>query len=86
MGGTGLALALVKHILNRHRGFLEIDSTPGVGSVFTVFLRIHPTAGRPAAIGRSSERASLTDCGTICLGYTSGTYGEVGWIPVRDRR
>jgi len=40
-GGTGLGLALVKHILNRHRGRLTIDSTPGVGATFTVHL---PTA------------------------------------------
>jgi two-component system phosphate regulon sensor histidine kinase PhoR len=37
-GGTGLGLALVKHILNRHRGTLAIDSEPGRGSTFTVRL------------------------------------------------
>ena len=42
MGGTWLGLAIVKHILNHHRGFLEVESTPGVGSVFSVFLRPHP--------------------------------------------
>ncbi len=40
-GGAGLGLAIVKHIVNRHRGHLAIRSTPGEGSVFTVFL---PTA------------------------------------------
>jgi two-component system, OmpR family, phosphate regulon sensor histidine kinase PhoR len=40
-GGTGLGLALVKHILNRHRGRLTIESTPGAGAMFTVHL---PTA------------------------------------------
>ena len=30
-GGTGLGLALVKHILNRHHGRLAIDSKPGRG-------------------------------------------------------
>ncbi len=42
LGGTGLGLAIVKHAVNRHRGALAIESTPGEGSVFTVFL---PTAG-----------------------------------------
>jgi two-component system, OmpR family, phosphate regulon sensor histidine kinase PhoR len=37
-GGTGLGLALVKHILNRHRGRLSIDSTAGAGATFTVSL------------------------------------------------
>jgi two-component system phosphate regulon sensor histidine kinase PhoR len=37
-GGTGLGLALAKHILNRHRGRLQIDSTLGEGSTFTAHL------------------------------------------------
>jgi two-component system phosphate regulon sensor histidine kinase PhoR len=37
-GGTGLGLALVKHILNRHRGRLTIESTPGSGADFSVRL------------------------------------------------
>jgi two-component system phosphate regulon sensor histidine kinase PhoR len=40
-GGTGLGLALAKHILNRHRGRLSIASTPGHGAAFTVHLP-HP--------------------------------------------
>jgi len=40
-GGTGLGLALVKHILHRHRGRLTIDSAPGVGATFTIHI---PTA------------------------------------------
>jgi two-component system, OmpR family, phosphate regulon sensor histidine kinase PhoR len=35
-GGTGLGLALVKHILARHRGRLVIDSSAGAGATFTV--------------------------------------------------
>ena len=37
-GGTGLGLALVKHILNRHRGRLSIESILGAGATFTVQL------------------------------------------------
>jgi len=37
-GGTGLGLALVKHILNRHRGRLSIASTPGAGATFTAHI------------------------------------------------
>jgi two-component system phosphate regulon sensor histidine kinase PhoR len=38
LGGTGLGLAIVKHIISRHRGCLRIQSTPGIGSTFTVYL------------------------------------------------
>ena len=44
-GGTGLGLALVKHILNRHHGRLSIESLPGSGATFTVYL---PTANDEA--------------------------------------
>ncbi|WP_086087085.1 ATP-binding protein [Pseudorhodoplanes sinuspersici] len=37
-GGTGLGLALVKHIMNRHRGRLNIESRSGEGATFTVRL------------------------------------------------
>jgi len=42
-GGTGLGLALVKHILNRHRGRLAIESTLSAGSTFSVHLPLMPT-------------------------------------------
>jgi two-component system phosphate regulon sensor histidine kinase PhoR len=37
-GGTGLGLALVKHILNRHGGRLTIESVPGQGATFAAQL------------------------------------------------
>jgi two-component system phosphate regulon sensor histidine kinase PhoR len=38
IGGTGLGLSIVKHIVERHRGRLEIDSSPGLGT--TVHVRL----------------------------------------------
>ena len=35
-GGTGLGLAIVKHIANRHQALLNIESTLGKGSTFTL--------------------------------------------------
>jgi len=44
-GGTGLGLALVKHILNRHRGRLVIESVAGEGATFTAaFPRPRPVS------------------------------------------
>jgi two-component system phosphate regulon sensor histidine kinase PhoR len=45
-GGTGLGLALVKHVLNRHGGRLNIESTPGAGAAFTMHLPLHTADSR----------------------------------------
>ena len=52
-GGTGLGLALVKHVLNRHGGRLTIESTPGAGATFCMHLPL-PTA-ETAAVAESHE-------------------------------
>jgi two-component system sensor histidine kinase PilS (NtrC family) len=45
--GTGLGLAISQRILHYHRGFIEVRSAPGTGSVFSVFLpeRREPSGG-----------------------------------------
>lgn len=42
--GSGLGLAIVKQTADAHGGWVECDSTPGEGSVFTLFLPRHPEA------------------------------------------
>jgi two-component system phosphate regulon sensor histidine kinase PhoR len=37
-GGTGLGLAIVKHVVSRHQARLDIQSTPGSGSTFSVLF------------------------------------------------
>jgi len=36
--GTGLGLAISQRIVHYHRGFIEVRTSPGAGSVFSVFL------------------------------------------------
>jgi two-component system, OmpR family, phosphate regulon sensor histidine kinase PhoR len=51
-GGSGLGLAIVKHALQRHGGWLDVESTEGKGSIFTCHfpsLRICELTVRAAA-------------------------------------
>ena len=38
--GTGLGLAMVRHIVAAHRGQLHVESQPGAGSTFTILLPV----------------------------------------------
>ncbi|OUL23856.1 GAF domain-containing sensor histidine kinase [Nostoc sp. 106C] len=40
--GTGLGLALTKQLVELHRGRIEVESTVGIGSIFTVWIPAQP--------------------------------------------
>lgn len=42
-GGVGLGLSIVQAIVQQHHGRIEVQSQPGHGSLFTVFLPLHST-------------------------------------------
>ncbi|MBN1341469.1 MAG: HAMP domain-containing histidine kinase [Phycisphaerae bacterium] len=47
--GTGLGLSVVARIVEAHEGKIEVSSTPGQGTTFTVFLPLTEGAGQAVA-------------------------------------
>jgi two-component system phosphate regulon sensor histidine kinase PhoR len=57
--GAGLGLSLVQHIVKAHGGSINVESTPGRGSTFTMLL---PTVAAPVPLTGGYELAKSPDC------------------------
>lgn len=62
--GTGLGLAAVYGTVRAHRGAIEVQSAPGGGTAFRVYL---PVSGETSAPTRVEERRTSTGAGCILL-------------------
>ena len=57
VSGSGLGLSLVHRIMGAHGGAVEVQSTPGAGSAFTLVLPVAPASRRPHSIEERNAQA-----------------------------
>lgn len=87
--GAGLGLALTKQLVELHGGRITVDSTPGIGSVFTVQLPVRPSDALKVSVEESEFGAPLgrvvliedheESANILCDLLTAGGY-QVVWM------
>lgn len=53
--GTGLGLSITYGIIEKHNGFIDVESTPGNGTTFIITLPPHLGSGDPDGNGKSDD-------------------------------
>lgn len=64
-GGTGLGLAVVYGIINHHGGSIEVDSSPGAGTTFRVYLPLATDVPAPSPLVSNVKNVSFQGCERI---------------------
>ena len=84
--GTGFGLAIAESMITSHRGYITVDSTPGKGSVFTVYLpaakkadeeRLH-SAAASRGYEDGSHKILVVDDNVKILQELAGEFGKIG--------
>jgi len=72
MGGTGIGLSLVKAVMERHNGRVELESSPGTGATFTL---VFPSASSSTLSCSDALRSTESDL--MIKGHRAEILGEV---------
>ena len=84
--GTGLGLAVIQGIVDDYKGFIEVDSAPGKGTAFHIYLpalaRRSPAvveAARDEVLATGSERILVVDDEEVIVRMLKAGLGRLGY-------
>ena len=59
--GMGLGLTITRQVIKQHGGTLEVDSTPGQGTTFTIRIPLASESGLEEGAQSALEQAASAD-------------------------
>jgi PAS domain S-box-containing protein len=82
--GSGLGLAAVHGVVRQSQGFIEVESAPGRGSTFTVFLPAHDgpleaARANPAGMARGTETILIVEDDSAVRLLAESTLQRLGY-------
>ncbi|MEZ4483606.1 MAG: PAS domain-containing protein [Syntrophotaleaceae bacterium] len=88
--GSGLGLAIVHSIITKHEGYIEVQSEPGQGTLFTIFLPATDqdsvkNQAQEAGLRRGSGRVMVMDDEKSLLEVTERVLKHLGYETVTAR-